>query len=269
MRKLSPLRITLPLATLAWHRTRGRWLWVAVLVLTLVIAGSVAALGVRLANSTAVEARDALDQILLLNTRAVLWGPGFLAVVAATMHAWKRDRDDGILHVSRAAGHAVGAYLGARTLVLAAWVLAMCLGSVAIVAVAVLGANPSAARYGLLGGLVPAAGFALAGSLLLGVLGSVCLGPRSRPGGYVLLGAMLFLPEVLAPWTKPLLGNDLTSLPALLGGIANAMRPSSFDPARLLTCVAVLAVVLTLLLALLHRSAARWARAAGLPGATH
>lgn len=268
MRKLSPPRISWPLAALAWQRTRGRWAWILVSLLTLVAAGTVAAVGVRLAASTEATAHEALGQVLLLNTRAVFWGPGFFAVVVATLHAWKRDREEGILHLSVASGHDVLTYLGARTAALAAWLFVIWLAATVVVVLVVLGANPSAAQHGLLGGLGPSLAFAVGASALLAVLGSACLGPRSRPGGYLLLALLLFVPELFAEWTRPLVGKDLTSLPALLGGIANAMRPGSFDAGRLLTCGVVLTGVLALLLAWLRHASRSWARDAAVPGAT-
>lgn len=268
MRKLSPTSLDWPLAALAWQRTRGRWTWIVAVLLTVVAAGTVAAVGARLASSTEATAHEALRQLLLLNTRAVLWGPGFFAVVAGTLHAWKRDREDGILHLSVASGHGAVAYLRARTVVMAAWLFGMWLAGTALVVLVVLGANPSAARHGFLSSLGPSLAFATGACALLAVLGSVCLGPRSRPGGYLLLALLLFVPEAFSEWTRPLVGKDFVSLPALLGGIANAVRPGNLDAARLLTCSVVLACVLALLLAWLRHASSSWARDAALPGAT-
>lgn len=257
MRKLSPrasrhLRKG-PLHALAWARTRGRFTWLLVAVLTLVTTGIVAQLGMRLARSPVIEARDALGEILMLNARAVLWGPGFVAVVMSSLHAWRRDREDGILELVRTAGHDPVRWIAARTWVLGLWLVGTWALSSVIVILAVLGTNADVATHGFLAGLVPAALFALVQSALLAVLGSVCLGPRSRPGGYLLLAFVLFLPELLAEWTRPWVGNDLTSLPALATGLAHAARPASFDAGRAATCTVLLLLVLGLLLAWLRR----------------
>ena len=250
MRKLSP---PLPLYALAWARSRGRATWMVVLVLTVATTALAAALGLHLAKSPVTQARDAVSEVLLLHARAVLWGPGFVAVVGATLHAWRRDREEGIVLLLRSSGYTLRSWVLARTVVLGVWLIALWAGSALLVSLVVLGANPSMATHGWFEGVVPAMVFALSQSAVLALLGSVCLGPRSRPGGYLLLAIVLFLPELVAVWTRPLVGRDLTSLPALAMGLANAARPASFDAGRLLGCGVALGLVLVLLVAWAHR----------------
>lgn len=253
MRKLSP---SLPLYALAWARSRGRVTWLVVLVIAIATTAVVAALGVHLAKSPATQARDALGEVLLLHARAVLWGPGFVAVVGATLHAWRRDREEGVVALVQSSGYSLKSWVMARTVVLGAWLLALWAGSTVVVSLVVLGANPSMA-HGWFAGLVPAAVFAISQSAVLALLGSVCLGPRSRPGGYLLLALILFVPEAVAGWTRPLVGPDLTSLPSLAMGLANAARPASFDAGRLLGCGVALGLVLMVLVAWARRASGK------------
>ena len=227
--------------------------------ITLIVAATMARLGIRLARSSSIEARGALREVLLLGGKAVVWGPGFLAVVASTLHAWKRDRDQGIEALAQAGGFGARSWMAARAAVLAAWLVALCAASTAVVVLAVVGANPSAAPM-IGAGLVPTGVFALTASIVLSLLASACLGPRSRPGGYALLAVVLFLPELLAPWTESLLGRDGTSIPALLSGLAHAARPASFDAGRAATCATLWLVLVTLLVGWCERAAASWSR---------
>lgn len=220
---------------------RGRFLWFVVALLTLLSSVVVARLGSRLASSPVLEAQDSLGALLMLNTRAVLWGPGFVAVVLSCLRAWPRDRDDGVFELARVAGFDARRWIAARTLVLGLWLLVLWFASTLLVVGMVGG--------GLLSGLVPAGVFALVQCALLALLGSVCLGPRSRPGGYALLAMILFVPETFAAWTEPLLGRDFTSLPALAKGLALAAQPAAFDALRAGRCgIALLGVLVALAL---------------------
>lgn len=232
------------LRALAWKRTAGRMLGWFTVFLALALGFVLAALGSRLARGLAYESLAGLGAAPLVAAKACLWGPGFVAVVLASLRAWPRDDADGIWQLVRRQGHAAHEWVGARRFALVRLVALAQLLTVLPVLLVPLATSPSRITlHTLLQGALPAAVFALAGTLVLVVIGIACLGPRSRPGGYALLAAVLFLPELLAPWTGPWLGADCTSVPAMLGGLANACQTEHFDPARALRSLAGLFAV--------------------------
>lgn len=248
-----------PLFALAWLRTRGRFAWLGSSVVALGTVLWIAWVGRGLAVSRAYDAREALVFLPLLSAKAMLWGPGILTVVICSLHAWRRDREEGVADLAVRSGHAAPLYYRARTWVLAGWLLGVQVLAGMLLFAVLVGTNASTAQV-LLRGSVPAAAYAIVGSVLLALLGSVCLGPRTRPGGYLLLALLLFVPESLSRWTAGLLGQDMTSLPALLHAVALSLGPSQHDAARFARAALVLLLVFGLLVAWLRYASQRWSR---------
>src|ERR1700733_900642 len=81
--------------------------------------------------------------------------------------------------------------------------------------------------------VAPALGFALGGlayslafAATVGPVAMATVGDRTRGAGLVLLLAVLFVPELLAPWTATLLPrgwHELTSIPAALAAVRDGI----------------------------------------------
>jgi hypothetical protein len=161
-------------------------------------------------------------------SEAVAWSAGTTFAVGAALRAFDRDRDQGVLSLVLARGATAGEYVRGRVggLVL---VLAAAVGGATLVAVlaaaSAAGDLSAALRQGF-----AAMVYAVAFSLTLGPVAMAALGVRSRAGGYVVLLAVLVLPELISPWTGLLLPHgwhELTSIPAMLDAVrAAALRPN-------------------------------------------
>lgn len=235
------------LIALAWVRTRGRVVWLFVLLISLACALLLGRLGQRVSASLYLDTRDAGAYVPLIAAKATLWGPGVLAVLFTSVRAWAKDSEEGILALVRHAGHDPARYLRARGVVLALVLIALQLLTLA--AVHAMARTP-------LHGTLPALAYGVAGSVVLALLGAVCLGPRQRPGGTLLLWTLLFGPEILSVWTTRIVARELSSIPALLETTALAVGPEAMDGARLTRALLAL-TLLALALALWLRVATR------------
>jgi hypothetical protein len=174
------------------------------------------------------------------------WSAGITLAFGASMRAFARDQDEGIVALARARGVSPSRYAVERIVGLAI-VLAVAVGGATLVAsLAALWAAGLSAQHARAG--AGALAYALAFAATLAPVAMATLGGRSRAGGYLAFLALIVLPEVLAPWTvKRLPGwHELTSLPAALAAVRSGIVTPAANGAalaRALTALAALAVV--------------------------
>jgi hypothetical protein len=212
------------------------------------VASAAAALVLRGAAERGGRPSDALP---IVASSAIAWGAGATLAFAASLRAFPRDKEEGIVALLRARGIGPSEYLWGRTAGLAL-VLAGAVGGGTLVACLafLLAMGPSGhAVRATAGALAYAVAFALA----IAPLALATLGGRSRPGGYLTFVAVLALPELLAPWTRHLVRwHELTSVEAALTAVRAGVRapivhgPELFRALALLCALAALSYVLAL-----------------------
>jgi hypothetical protein len=191
------------------------------------------------------------DALPVVASSAIAWGAGATLAFAASLRAFPRDKEEGLVALLRARGIGPSEYVWGRTAGLSL-VLAGAVGGGTLVACLAflwaLGPSGSALRT-TAGALAYAVAFALA----VAPLALATLGGRSRPRGYLTFVAVLALPELLEPWTRPLVRwRELTSIEAALTAVRAGVRspvahgPELFRALALLCALAALSYVLTL-----------------------
>jgi hypothetical protein len=196
------------------------------------------------------EGADGARALIGAASVVIAWLAGATVAFGASLRAFHRDRDEGVLALIRARGGTLGEYLGGRIggLVL---VLAVSLGGATLVAalaaVSATGPTPGAARA-----FAAAIAYVLAFSATVGPVAMAALGGASRGGGYLSLLGVLVLPELLSPWTAGLLPSgwtELTSIPAALGAVRAGIAAPASHPGSLARALAALAAVVAVSLA--------------------
>jgi hypothetical protein len=219
--------------------------------------GAFAAVGIGLAAmgamafaamAVAVGSRGgAATELPLVASSAIAWSAGVMLAFGAALRALRRDREQGIVALTRARGATVGAYVRGRVggLVI---LLAVVVGGATLVAglaATSVARPPLPAARATLGALA----YALAFAVTVGPLAMAALGARTRAGGYVSLLAVLVVPELLAPWTSTLLPrgwDELTSVPAALAAVRAGVTSPGTMAAPLARALAGLAAVVAL-----------------------
>ncbi|WP_394823289.1 hypothetical protein [Pendulispora albinea] len=194
-----------------------------------------------------LESRPPLELLPSLTASALAWGSGLLLAFASATQVLRRDREQGIWQLLRARGGTVKPYLWARLSGLAVALFAivgggaLLTGLVAMLVARRPGLALSCAQSSL-ASLVYAAAFAVT----LAPLAVAALGARTRAGGYFGLLLVIFLPELLLPWTEALLPGswgELASLPSALAALRGALMPEHVDVERFVRAAVVLGLV--------------------------
>jgi hypothetical protein len=205
--------------------------------------------------------RAPLDRVPGITASALAWGAGVLLAFAASAHALKRDRDEGITALLRARGGTLGGYLWTRIGGLSALLACLCVGGTLLTGiVAALVATRAGLVLDTLQATVAALAYSAAFSATMGPIAMAALGARSRAGGYLFLLGVLALPELFSPLTATILPSgwrDLASIPDALHAVGASLMPRNVDPWRATKALFLLALVALVCLSLVRRAAAR------------
>jgi hypothetical protein len=198
-----------------WLAARGPLARAAIVLSALGALASIAA-----AVAVARRGGAGATQLPVVVAFAESWGVGTLLAFASSVHALRRDREEGLVALARSRGISRMAFawgrIGGLSVVMAAAVGLPTLVA-ALGATSTSHATAAVARSSL-GAIV----YALAFSAVIGPLAMAALGARTRAGGYLSLLAVLVLPELLSPLTASLLPggwDELTSIPAALDAL--------------------------------------------------
>jgi hypothetical protein len=196
---------------------------------------------------------EGLASVPLVASSALAWGAGTLLAFASSVHAFRRDRDQGIRALISARARSDGEYLWARVSGLTRVLAAVTVGGTLLTGVAAgLAAQGGSVAWRTVESTGAAVAYSIAFAATLAPVGLATLGARSRVGGYLALMAVLVLPELLqGPLTRilPEGWGELASIPGALSALRSSLVPQTFDPLRFTRAFALLA--LTVLVALL------------------
>ena len=240
-----------------WLAARGAMVGVG---FALAIAGALASV----VAAVAVSGSGMAAELPLFESSAIAWSAGVVLAFGGALHALHRDREQGVVALVRARGASDGGYLCGRVggLVI---VLAVAVGGATLVAgiAATSVAHPAlTAMHTSVAAIV----YALAFAATVGPVAMATLGARTRSGGFLLLVAVLAVPELLSRWTAlwlPQGWHELTSIPAALAAVRAGVAAPSVMAVPMARALAGLAAVVALALVVI---AAR-VRQTGVQGA--
>jgi hypothetical protein len=205
--------------------------------------------------------RPPLDRVPSVAASALAWGAGVLLAFAASAHALRRDREEGLTALLRMRGAEQRAYVWSRVGGLTLLLLVVVAGGTFVSG---LSATLVATRVGValraLQGTGASLVYAIAFALTLGPLAMAALGARSRAGGYAWLVTVLIVPELLAPLTRAVVPSgwtELVSIPGALGALRGALMPAGVRPWMAVKALFVLALVVGACVAIVWRGAER------------
>jgi hypothetical protein len=207
---------------------------------------------------------EGLASVPLVASSALAWGAGTLIAFAASVHAFRRDKDQGIRALVAARARSDGEYMWARVIGLARVLAVVTVGGTIVVGVCsalVARGGPLAIRT--LEHTAAAVAFSLAFAVTLAPVALATLGARSRVGGYLALTFVLVLPELLQGWFKRLLPEgwgELASIPGALDALRASLLPSGLDALRFTRAFAMLALIVALALIAVRGQLARFDR---------
>lgn len=195
----------------------------------------------------------------LLASSALAWGGGFLLAFAASAHALRRDRAEGIRALFVARTTSLRGYLLGRVGGLAA-LIALCVAGGTLVCglVGAAGATRAASVPRMLQATGAGVVFAIAFSAVVAPIAFAAVGARSRIGGYLFLIAIISLPEAVVG----LLGSslpeaiaDVASIPSALGALRTALAPGTVDLWRAMRAIVALTFVVGFAMFIVRRDA--------------
>jgi choline-glycine betaine transporter len=200
----------------------------------------------------------------LVASSALVWGAGTLLAFAASVHAFRRDKERGIRALVVARARSDGEYLAARVLGLARVVATVtALGTLAVGLTATLVARGSSVALHVLASTVAAVTFSVAFATIIAPVGFATLAARSRVGGYLALTVVLVVPELLeGPMSRvlPEGWGELVSIPGALAALRSSLLQGSFDPLRLMRATALIGLVVLVALLIVRGQLARFDR---------
>lgn len=177
-----------------------------------------------------------VHDVPLLASSALAWGGGFLHAFSASVHAFRRDRSDGIRDLLSSRTTTPRAYLVARVGGLALLLVAVVGGGTLVTGLASSVAATSVGSVAkTLQATLAALAFAVAFSVVVAPLALAALGARSRMGGYLFLLGVVVLPEILVGAASAVLPPgvaELLAIPAALDALRASLAPGSLDPFR-------------------------------------
>jgi hypothetical protein len=207
--------------------------------LVLAAAGAVGSVIVIVAKS-----RSPLPAMPTLASMALAWSAGISLAFGGALKALQRDFDEGIVALARMRGVTTMAYVQGRVWGLAALIAGAVGGGT--LAAGIAATCTSADRLAGAREACAALAYSLAFAATLGPLAMAALGTGTRVVGYLVLVAVLGVPEMLAPWTGALLPQgwrELTSIPSALAAVAAGVRfggASLWHAARALVALAAI-----------------------------
>jgi hypothetical protein len=212
--------------------------------------------------------RPPLDRVPSVAASALAWGAGVLLAFAASVHALRRDREEGLTSLLRMRGAPLRTYVWSRVGGLTLLLLVVVAGGTIVCGLAAtLVATRSGVALRALQGTFASLVYAIAFAFTVGPLAMAALGARSRAGGYMWLVAVLIVPEMLAPLTQTLVPSgwaELVSIPGALAALRGALMPSGVRLWMAVKALFVLTIVAGVCVAIVVRAADR-ARAEETP----
>lgn len=220
-------------------------------VVVITVLGAIA-----VAMSLMHDAHPPLAAVPVLTAAALAWGGGFTFAIAAGAHAFDRDMASGIRELSRTRGVSGRSYVLARVLGLAlALFLIVAVGTIVTgAACALLG---PASRVAILKSTAATIPYAAAYALVLAPMCVATMGTRSRPRGYMLLLAILIVPELAQDSLEgiPEHWRSLVGVPSAMATLRDSLTPAHFDAALAGAAAAVIAILALLCIALSFEAA--------------
>lgn len=225
---------------------------------------TVAALSLVAVSLGSRGAKAPIHDVPILASSALAWGGGFLLAFAASAHALRKDREDGVRALVVARSRTLTGYLVARVGGLAALLALVVAGGTLVCGlVATLASTRIAAVPRTLHATGAALAFSLAFAAVIAPLAFAALGARSRVGGYLFLLAVIVLPDVVAGTMGSSLPEgvvDVLSIPSALGALRSALGPGTVEPARAVRALVALAFFVAFAVLLVRRDAVRLER---------
>jgi hypothetical protein len=209
---------------------------------SLVLAAFLAIFSVGIAVATKGRLATQLPTMVSLGGA---WLFGVTLAFGASLRAIAHDEEEGVLALARARGVPEAYYALGRVggLIL---LLALSVGGPTLVA-ALAATAVAKERLAVGRESLAASAYALAFALVIGPVAVAAVGSGNRAGGYLILVAILALPELAAPWTAALLPpgwHELTSIPAALDAVrAGVASPSTAGLALVRAAAGLAAVV--------------------------
>ncbi|MBS2013822.1 MAG: hypothetical protein JST00_13115 [Deltaproteobacteria bacterium] len=206
-------------------------------------------------------ARAPVHDIPILASSALAWGGGFLLAFAASAHAFRRDRTEGVRDLVLARTRSLRGYLVARVGGLAALVALLVAGGTLVCGlVAMVAAAKVAAVPRTLHATGAAVVFSIAFAAVVAPVAFAALGARSRIGGYVFLLALVTLPEVVVSGMGSAIPEGLAevlSIPSALAALRSGLAPGTMEIGRALRALVAIGFFIALAIAFVRRDAVR------------
>ncbi|HEX7667030.1 MAG TPA: hypothetical protein VF407_21015 [Polyangiaceae bacterium] len=165
-----------------------------------------------------------------ITVAAIAWGGGFTFAVAAAAHAFDRDAHSGVIALAKARGLSTSTYALGRVVGLAL-ALTLVVGLGTIVVGALCAAVAPAPKLLVLKTTAASLPYALAFGFVLAPLCAATVGSRSRSRGYLVLLALLLIPEVAQDSLDavPERRRALVGIPSAMAALRDSLRPSQLD----------------------------------------
>jgi hypothetical protein len=177
---------------------------------------------------------------------ALAWGAGVLIAFAAAAQSMVRDRDEGIAFLLAYRGASLRDHLVARAFGLAALLIIVLGGGTLLCGVACIA---STSQLGVASRTIhttfASCTYIVAFAIVIAPLSLAALGARSRAGGYGWIVAILFLPEMISPFTStlvPFAWRETVSIPAALATLRASLMPDVVDLSRGARALLILAI---------------------------
>lgn len=187
-----------------------------------------------------------VHDVPLLASSALAWGGGFLHAFSVCFTALRRDRAEGIHHLFMTRTTSTRGYLIARVGGLTAVLTAVVGGGTLLTgAVSILAAIRANAVLRTMQATVAALVFAVAFAVVIAPIAFAALGARTRLSGYLVLLAVLVLPEILSSAMSGPIPSEVTelfALPSALAALRASLAPGSADPLRFFRALVALAL---------------------------
>jgi hypothetical protein len=225
--------------------------WRHVLVrVSLFLAGLLAVFSVGIAIATKGRQATQLPTMVALGAA---WLFGVTLAFGGSLRAIAHDEDEGVLALVRMravpeAYYALGRAGGLIVL------LVVSVGGPTLVA-ALAATAVAKERFPVGKESLAALAYAIAFAVVMGPVALAAVGSGTRAGGYLILVAILALPELAAPWTAALLPpgwHELTSIPAALDAIRAGVASPSTAGLSLVRAAAGLAAIVAASLAVVQ-----------------
>jgi hypothetical protein len=204
---------------------------------------------------------DAVASVPLLASSALAFGVGVLVAFGVSTHAFGRDENEGIRTLLRARGVDVSEYMAGRVAGLALLLAVLVAGGSGLVGLlATLAARSRETALHTLQASMAAVVFGVLFAVTFAPVAMAALGARSRGGGYLVLLAVLVLPELVAPRLDRFVSQEwlhVCSIPGALLAVRTALAPVGIDAFMLMRGLLALAVIVALALLVVRAELAR------------